>query len=185
MAVMSDESFAAVYDRYYDRLCGFIRARVRDAWQAEDLTQETFLQARRRIDSLRDMACIKPWLFRIAYNICQDHFRAKQNQLASDRPMDDAEGVIHPHRPEKWFEQQQMGACLQKQILLLPASYRTVLWLYDVLGFTHKEIAEVLAIEEGTMKVRLHRARRKMKTILESNCRFERDERNIFVCVPN
>jgi len=42
----------------------------------------------------------------------------------------------------------------------------------------------VLAIGEGNVKVRLHRARKKMKTILETNCHFERDERNIFVCVP-
>ena len=59
-----------------------------------------------------------------------------------------------------------------------------MLWLFDVLGFTHKEIAQVLAIDVGNVKVRLHRARKKMKSILEANCRFERDERNIFVCVP-
>jgi len=55
---------------------------------------------------------------------------------------------------------------------------------YDRLrGFIQKEIAEVLAIDVGNVKVRLLRARKKMTTILETNCRFERDERNIFVCV--
>ena len=60
MTTMSDQDFAALYDRYYSRIHGFIRARVQDAWQADDLTQETFLQARRRIDSLRDSGKIRP-----------------------------------------------------------------------------------------------------------------------------
>ena len=77
-----------------------------------------------------------------------------------------------------------MGSCVQKHIQLLPDDYRTVLWLYDVLGFTHREIGDVIGITPGNVKVRLHRARKKMKAILETNCRFERDDRNVFVCLP-
>ena len=185
MATMSDKDFAALYDRYYSRIHGFIQARVEDAWQADDLTQETFLQARRRIDSLRDSGKIQPWLFRIAYNMCQDHHRAANSRPGIVIPLDGEIGIADPHRPEKWLEQQQMCSCVQKHIQLLPDSYRTVLWLYDALGLTHKEIGEVLEINAGNVKVRLHRARKKMRTILEENCRFEHDERNIFVCVPS
>lgn len=185
MASMSDRDFAAFYDRYYDRIHGFIRARVRDTWYADDLTQDTFFQARQRMGMLRDIGKIKPWLFRIAYNTCQDHYRGANTRPGTLIPLEGEIGLADPHRPEKWLEQQQMNHCVQKHIQLLPDAYRTVLWLYDVLGFTHKEIAEVLAIDAGNVKVRLHRARKKMKAILETNCRFERDERNVFVCLPS
>jgi len=184
MATMSDKDFAALYDKYYDRIHGFIGARVRDTWHADDLTQDTFLQARQRMGTLRDIGKIKPWLFRIAYNTCQDHYRGANARPGIVIPLEGETGITDPRRPEKWLEQQQMCRCVQKHIQLLPDAYRTVLWLYDVLGFTHKEIGEVLEIDAGNVKVRLHRARKKMKAILEENCRFERDERNVFVCVP-
>jgi len=57
--------------------------------------------------------------------------------------------------------------------------------LFDVDGFTHKEIAEILDIDVSNVKVRLHRARKKMRIILNENCKFERDDRNVFVCIPN
>lgn len=184
MTTMPDKDFAALYDRYYGRIHGFIQARVQEAWHADDLTQETFLQARRRIDSLRDIGKIKSWLFRIAYNMCQDHYREVVNRPGLLIPLEGTGGIPDPHGMEKSLERQQMCSCVQKHIQLLPDDYRTVLWLYDVLGFTHKEIGEVLGINAGNVKVRLHRARKKMKAILEANCRFERDERNVFVCVP-
>ena len=184
MATMSDKDFAVLYDQYFDSIQGFVRARVGDAWHADDLTQDVFIQARRRLDTLHDLGKIKPWLFRIAYNMCQDHYRAANGRPGIVIPLDGEIGIADPHRPEKWLEQQQMCRCVQKHIQLLPDSYRTVLWLYDAMGLTHKEIAWVLGIDAGNVKVRLHRARKKMRAILEENCRFEHDERNIFVCVP-
>ena len=185
MATMSDKDFAAIVDLYYSRIRGFIRARVKDEWHADDLTQETFLQARRCMGTLRDLGKIKPWLFRIAYNTCQDHYREASGRPGTLILLEGEIGIADTHRPEKWLEQQQMCICVQKHIQLLTDAYRTVLWLYDVLGFTHKEIGEVLEIDAGNVKVRLHRARKKLKAILEANCRFERDERNVFVCVPS
>jgi RNA polymerase sigma-70 factor, ECF subfamily len=184
MTTTSDKNFTAIYDRYYSRIHGFIRARLQDAWQADDLTQEAFLQARRRLGTLRDRDKIKPWLFRIAYNICRDHYREVGNRPGLLIPLEGTGGIADPRGIEKSLEQQQMCICVQKHIQLLPDDYRTVLWLYDVLGFTHKEIGEVLGVHSGNVKVRLHRARKKLKAILEANCRFERDERNVFVCVP-
>jgi RNA polymerase sigma-70 factor (ECF subfamily) len=184
MTAVSDKEFSAIYDDYYLRIRGFIRASVRDEWYADDLTQETFLRARRHIDSLRDLGKIKSWLFRIAHHKCLDHYRSGKNRPADFIPLDGATGIADSAAPEKKLEQKQMNTCVNRHLMLLPASYRTVLWLFDVQGFTQKEIAEVMDVDVGNIKVRLHRARKKMKAILESNCRFERDDRNIFVCVP-
>jgi RNA polymerase sigma-70 factor (ECF subfamily) len=82
------------------------------------------------------------------------------------------------------FEQHQMSACVQDKIRLLPDSYQTVLVLFDLMEFSHQESAEILDISIENVKVRLHRARRKLKTILEQECKFEVDERNVFICLP-
>ena len=77
-----------------------------------------------------------------------------------------------------------MSACVQDKIRLLPESYQTVLVLFDLMEFNHQEIAEILDISIENVKVRLHRARRKLKTILEEECRFELDDRNVLICEP-
>jgi RNA polymerase sigma factor (sigma-70 family) len=83
---------------------------------------------------------------------------------------------------QKGLERFQMGACVQEQIDLLPEFQRIVLILYDLLGFNHNEIAEMLDITQANAKVRLHRARKNLKSILKEKCTFERDERNVLVC---
>ena len=73
---------------------------------------------------------------------------------------------------------------LQDKIRLLPESYQTVLVLFDLMEFSHQEIAEIIGISIENVKVRLHRARKKLKVILEEECRFEVDERNVLICEP-
>jgi RNA polymerase sigma-70 factor (ECF subfamily) len=73
---------------------------------------------------------------------------------------------------------------VQDKVDRLPESLKSVLIMYDVMGFRHKEIAAVLAISPGNVKTRLHRARQKLKGILEKECRLEKDERNVLVCEP-
>ena len=183
MADVSDKDFAGLYDTYYMRIRGFIFTTVRDAWQAEDLTQETFLRARKHIGMLKDLGKIKPWLFRIAFNTCMDHCRSASLRENTSQTIDPMLDLISSEQPQRLLEQQQMNACFQKHLLLLSESYRTVLWLFDALGFTHKEISTILNIDVGAVRVRLHRARSKMKSVLQQNCTFERDDRNVFVCV--
>jgi RNA polymerase sigma-70 factor (ECF subfamily) len=77
-----------------------------------------------------------------------------------------------------------MGECVQNQINLLPESLRAVLVLFDIMEFNHQEIADILGITVKNVKVRLHRARKKIKPILEEKCTFETDERNVLVCSP-
>jgi RNA polymerase sigma-70 factor (ECF subfamily) len=72
----------------------------------------------------------------------------------------------------------------QDKIGLLPESYQTVIVLHDLMEFRHNEIAEILDISVENVKVRLQRARKKLKMILEEHCSFEVDKRNVLVCDP-
>ncbi len=174
-----------IYDAYYHRVKIFITRLVKDEWVAEDLVQETFIRVQKNIDSLTDLSKLSSWIFRIAYNLCQDHFRSqkKTNQDAvkseksSPVPFMELPGQIE-------FEQFQMGACVQKQIDLLPKQQGIVLILYDLLGFKHAEIADILDISKENARVRLYRARKGLKSILEEKCTFELDKRNVLVCEP-
>jgi len=182
--------FWEIYDQYYSRVRKFILALVKDEWVADDIIQETFLKVQQNIKSLRDPSKLSSWIFRIAHNLCQDHFRRlkksrKEESIDQEETGDLKEALIQKELGvQKELEQRQMGECVQNQINLLPESLRTVLVLFDIMEFSHQESAGILGITVKNVKVRLHRARKRLKAILEDKCAFERDERNVLICTP-
>jgi RNA polymerase sigma-70 factor (ECF subfamily) len=176
--------FWDVYQNHYEPVRKFIFALVKDEWAADDLIQETFIRIQKNRNQLKDETKISSWIFRIAYNLCQDHFRQRsQSTLYEQNPPRERQFLTIPYF-QKEYEQHQMGACIQDKIRLLPESYQSVVVLFDLMEFSHQEIAEIMNISLENVKVRLHRARKKLKTILEKECRFELDERNVLVCDP-
>lgn len=157
---------------------------VKDAWLADDITQETFVRAMRHIDGLKDPDKLTSWLFQVAHNLCRDHFRTSARQ-ATD-PLEDEGDIPSDAQPgvDTQLERHQMNACVQHQMEKLTETHRSVLWLFDVLGFSLKEIADILDISLANVKVRLHRARRQLREILTENCQFSKDGRDVLVCVP-
>jgi len=182
--------FWEIYDQYYAKVRRFILTLVKDEWVADDLIQETFLKIQNNLKSLKDPSRLSPWIFRIAYNLCQDHFRRlkrsrKEESIDQEETEDFKETLMQKgSNIQEELEQRQMGECVQNQINLLPESLRTVLVLFDIMEFNHQEIADILGITVKNVKVRLHRARKKLKPILEEKCTFEKDERNVLVCSP-
>jgi RNA polymerase sigma-70 factor, ECF subfamily len=176
--------FWEIYDEHYLRVKKVILALVRDEWLADDLTQETFIRVQDHLDDLRDPAKLSSWVIRIAYNLCRDHFRKKGEYLGNDASDREDLESADESGAEKLFEQRQMGECVRLEIDRLPESLRSVLIVSDMKEFTGREIAEVLDITVENVKVRLHRARKMLKALLEQKCTFETDERNVFVCQP-
>ena len=181
--------FWEIYDPYYGKVRKFILALVKDPWTADDLIQETFLRVQQNLGTLKDSSKLSSWIYRIAYNRCQDHFRRgkaerKRESTDSEQTENLAEGFIQEQLIQKELEQREMGRCVQDQIDLLPESLRAVLVLFDIMECSHQEIADILGITVANVKVRLHRARKTLKPILEKKCTFEKDERNVLVCTP-
>ncbi len=175
--------FWEIYDEHYFRVKKIILALVRDEWIADDLTQETFARVQDHLGDLRDATKLPSWIFRIAYNLCQDHFRSK-GKLLIDNGSDQESEIAEESSTEKQFEQHQMGKCVQQEIDRLPDSLRTVIILSDMMEFNQREVADILQITVESAKVRLHRARKSLKALLEQKCTFETDERNVLVCEP-
>jgi RNA polymerase sigma-70 factor (ECF subfamily) len=181
--------FWEIYDQYYGKVRKFILALVKDEWAADDLIQETFLRIQEKLNTLRDPSKISSWIFSIAHHLCQDHFRQlkkaqKKESIDEEKIENLGDALVQEAFIQKELEQHEMGQCVQNQIDLLPHSLRTVLVLFDIMEFNHQEIADTLGITIQNVKVRLHRARRKLKAVLEERCAFERDERNVLVCSP-
>lgn len=78
----------------------------------------------------------------------------------------------------------EMSACVQQYLADLPDNYRTVILLRDMHGMTRLEIAETLGLSLSTVKIRLHRARRKLQETLDTGCTFSHDAREVLVCEP-
>jgi len=175
-----------IYDQYYQRVRRFILHTVRNDWVADDLVQETFIRINNNLENVRDAAKLKAWIFRIAYNICQDYFRQQGRTVNLGQEEISAEPApFKVPTSQKELEQGQMRKCVFGLVKFLPESLRSVIILSDISEFSQKEIAEILGITVENVKIRLHRARKKLKALLEEHCVFEVDERNVLTCQPD
>ena len=172
----------------------YIRGIVRNDAEAEDLAQETLLRAHNRLSTLEDPDRLIPWLYRIATNITHDRFR-QPSWRNPPLPLDEEQGnagasarlyVISDDAPrlDALMERKEMSACVRGYIEELSNPYRAVILLHDLQGLTNPEIAEMLGVSLATVKIRLHRARKKLKAALAECCSFSEDERGVFVCEP-
>jgi len=175
-----------LYDRWYGPVRAFLAARLRDEAAADDLAQETFARVHTSLAELRDPEKAKAWVFRIAHNLYVDRVRAGQREPSTTNE-DEEESRTEDPASEAFvgeIERQEMSQCVRDKIALLPEPLRTVLVLFDQEEFSHQEIAELLGLSIGAVKVRLHRARRALKEILQRECSFEIDGRSVLVCSP-
>ncbi|MCP4668989.1 MAG: RNA polymerase sigma factor [Deltaproteobacteria bacterium] len=176
--------FREIYDNHYLPVKRFISGMVGDAWAAEDLTQDAFIKIKENLDGLKDDVKLRPWIFRIARNLCLDHFRRQATKKEKSQEGPRGKGEAVEPVAQAGLERHEMSTCVQDKIQLLPEALRSALVLSDTMELRHQEIADILEIKVGNVKVRLHRARKALKEILECNCTFEHDERNVMVCLP-
>ena len=186
----SKETLAAHRDAIYR----YIRGIVRDPPTAEDLTQETLLRAHRRLTSLDDRTRLVPWLYRIATNVCHDRYRqasyrhrpSSLDSRAESASGEDLAQTVADTGPrlDEVMEQKEMSSCVQGYLAGLSDTHRAVILLHDTEGLTNPEIAAMLGVSLATVKIRLHRARAKLREALDRACSFSTDQRGVFVCEP-
>jgi RNA polymerase sigma-70 factor, ECF subfamily len=154
------EAFAAVYARYSPGICGYIRSIVRDAYEAEDLTQQVFVKlitAPHLSFSAGDFA---PWLLRVARNTALDSLRRRHRMLLRDP---------HEWTPDGTAPDEETRRSLREAMSTLSRGQRDVLVLRDVLGYAPGEAARCLGKSDGAVHMLHHRARRTVRERL-SEC---------------
>jgi RNA polymerase sigma-70 factor (ECF subfamily) len=154
----------ALYERYRRRVFALI-ARIVGAQDAEELTQDVFLRAFRGLEKFRGEAQLSTWMYRLAVNAALSH--ATRAQARSKRNVSDEALEKMPAPEGVEGGDPRLRARLQEALVALPAGYRAVLVLHDVEGLQHDEIAQILGCRIGTSKSQLHKARAKMRDLLE------------------
>jgi RNA polymerase sigma-70 factor (ECF subfamily) len=132
---------------------------------AEDVCQDAFLTALERLEECRDPQRFAAWLMRIVRNRALN-FRASRS-LRQGAPLEEAAAKAGGGDPEREAERSEARERLLAALSGLPESQREVVLLHDLEGWRHREIAELLGTSEGAVRVRLHEARRRLRTELE------------------
>jgi RNA polymerase sigma-70 factor (ECF subfamily) len=158
--------FEELYRKYRQRVYSICLRMTGNVAEAEDLTQEVFIQLHRKIGSFRGEAAFTTWLHRLTVNQVLMHFRKRS--VRSELTTDDGDmpESIDPEtiNPEAMPIIDRIG--LDNAIAQLPRGYRTVFVLHDVEGYEHEEIAKMLGCSAGTSKSQLHKARLKLRRLL-------------------
>jgi RNA polymerase sigma-70 factor (ECF subfamily) len=179
--------FQHIYDAFRPKIHRYL-ARLTGADEADDLTQEVFIKVSRSLKGFRGESKLSSWIYRIATNAALDHLR-RPSQMTLEMSSIDTEKEEEPVGLQgkiSFIDQQlirkEMSACIRNVIKKLPEDYRTVIVLSELEEFKNHEIAQILQISLDAVKIRLHRAREKMKKELDNLCCFYRDERNVLSC---
>lgn len=159
-------AFEIIYQRYHRRTYSLTLRMTGSQTEAEDLTQEVFIQLFRKIGSFRGDSAFSTWLHRLTVNQVLMHFRRrsyKNEKTSEDGEM--PEQMVHgTANPNKMPVVDRIA--LKNAIAELPNGYRNVFLLHDVEGFEHEEVARHLGISVGTSKSQLHKARLKLRVLL-------------------
>ena len=146
---------------------------------AFDMSQEAFIKAYNSIGSFRGESRFSVWLYRLTTNVCLDFLysqaRRRQSSLTYLDDMEEGKELEIPDErssPETIMEQKELRETLERGIDKLPPDYRAILLLREIEGFSYNEIADTLSLEEGTVKSRIFRARKKLCDILTSDGNF-------------
>lgn len=179
--------FDRIYAEHHARILRYL-TRMVGAQDAEDLAQEVFIRAAKAYDGFRHEAKIETWLYRIATHVAVDRLRGtalrRETMLGEELGEVAEDGREAGSTLEEKTLRRAANECIRNVIYGLPENYRTPLILSELEGFTNREIAEILEVSLDTVKIRLHRAKDKLKKALLDACQFSRDERNELTCDP-
>lgn len=156
------DAFESIVRRYEEPVWRFVRRLVGDRTLAEDVTQEVFLGAYRSLGSFRFQSRFSTWLFRIARNAAVDALRRDGRRSR----MLEGLRVLERTRSQP---PQLRGPEIDEALATLTPALREALVVVEVLGFTYREAGEVLGVPEGTLKSRVHHARRRLAAWLAAD----------------
>lgn len=169
-------AFEQFVQAYGDRIHAFGMRVCGHRHDAEDVAQDTLLQAYRKLRTLEEPRALRSWLYRVASNACLMNRRRRQGagrerSLDELMPRADGEGRIDlpdfRPLPDEQASRDELRAAVQRAVLDLPETYRLVVVMRDMEQLSTRETAEALGLPETTVKMRLHRGRLMVREALE------------------
>ncbi len=182
--------FQDIYDGFHEKIRRYLTRLIGES-EADDVTQEVFLKINAALDSFRGDSSLSTWIYRIATNSAMDYRRKSSTSpqaqvvdggLNGESAYEEEIALDSSASPDRQLIRKKMNDCIRGIVDGLPENYRTVLILSDLEEMKNNEISEILDISLETVKIRLHRARARLKKELEHHCSFYKDERNELAC---
>lgn len=163
------DAFASLFYSHKARIYSVCLRMTNNTAEAEDLTQDAFLQVFRKLGSFRGDSALSTWLYRIAVNTVLMHFRKKAlKQVSLDEPYSQDAKLVRREYGSK--DDRLSGSvdriALARAIKELPYGYRTIFLLHEVEGYEHQEIAQLLDCSVGNSKSQLHKAKLRIRELL-------------------
>jgi RNA polymerase sigma-70 factor (ECF subfamily) len=160
-------AFEEVYNRHHRRVYSICLRMLQNATEAEDLTQDVFIQLHRKIGSFRGDSAFTTWLHRLTVNQVLMHFRKRNVKFEKtteegETPVQVVGGTENPRKMPVVDK-----IAIEDAIDKLPNGYKNVFVLHDVEGYEHEEVARILGCSVGTSKSQLHKARLKLRKLLQ------------------
>jgi RNA polymerase sigma-70 factor (ECF subfamily) len=175
------QAFQDLYDKHKRRVYSLCLRMTANTAEAEDLTQEAFLQLYRKIGTFRGESAFSTWLHRLSVNVVLMHLRKKNLPVVS---LEETTQGGEEDTPKKDFGAEDLALAgsidrlqLQRAVDDLPPGYRTIFVLHDIEGYEHNEIAGIVGCSIGNSKSQLHKARMKLRDLLRMN-RAEKAEKS-------
>jgi RNA polymerase sigma-70 factor (ECF subfamily) len=187
---MSESEFSEIYSEFYLKIKRYL-VRLVGENEAEDVTQAVFEKVNKNLPTFKGDSKISTWIFKIATNTALDRLKSPSYRRTPSGPLapvplqtvENIEIVSNkPTSPDQKVIRDEMSDCIREFVERLPPDYKTIITLNELEGFTNREIAEILEITLETTKIRLHRARAKLKESLESGCDFYLDGSSELAC---
>jgi RNA polymerase sigma-70 factor, ECF subfamily len=157
-------AFESLYSEYHTRVYKLCYRLLRRQQEAEDLTHEIFIHIFSKISTYRGDAALSTWVHKLTVNKVLMHLRKKSVRI--EKTTESGELACFPSQTTRSLTNENRLA-LETALTALPTGYRTVLVLHDVEGYDHAEISRMTGISVGTSKSQLHKARRKMISLLK------------------
>ena len=182
--------FEEIYEDFQPKILNYL-SRLIGPNEAEDCAQEVFAKVSRGLDSFKGQSKLSTWVYRIATNTAIDKLRSSGHKHTDGQiPLDDGAGIDNntsgmetPDTPtDQKVIRKEMSECVREYVDRLPPDHRTVLILKELEGFKNREIAAILDISLENVKVRLHRARARLKQELAEGCDFYLNEEGALAC---
>jgi RNA polymerase sigma-70 factor (ECF subfamily) len=179
LVARDERAFNELVQTYGRRVSGLVLRMLGNRAEAEDLTQEVFVQVFKAIGSFRGDSKLSTWIYRIAVNLCKNRSKYLRVRHASEQdeleavaervPLGDARGanVAQIDRPDEAMAGKQVEKIVKDAILRIDPTFRECLILCDVEELSYQEIGEITGLPAGTVKSRIFRARAQLKEIVE------------------
>jgi RNA polymerase sigma-70 factor (ECF subfamily) len=169
----TDFDVQQVWLEYGQSVRQFLRSRVPDSADADDLAQDILIKTHARLPEIRDPQAFRTWLFRVARNSVADYYRGRHPEQT------DADFTSHAAESPEEYERvrEHLAGCMQTFIAELPEKYREAVRAVDIEGMPQTELARRLGLSHSAAKSRVQRGRAMLRELYERCCAFEIDAR--------